>query len=65
MVIKFIQEKTYYFDLVLLYRGTSHGWTADNIHNRIDNAGPTVTLVKTNKNKIFGGYTTASWDKSA
>ena len=65
MVANFIKDLSPKFILVLVYRGTRDGWTADNIHQRIDAQGPTVTLVKTNKGKIFGGFTTASWDKSS
>ena len=30
-------------------------------HKFCDNKGPTLTLIKINKNKIFGGFTTLDW----
>ena len=29
-----------------------------------DNKGPTVTIVKNNYGKVFGGYTSVSWDST-
>jgi hypothetical protein len=36
MVANFIKDLSPKFILVLVYRGTRDGWTADNIHQRID-----------------------------
>ena len=65
MVANFIRGQRAKIILVLLYRGTRDGWTTDNIHQKIDDEGPTVTLVKTSKGNIFGGFTNASWDKAS
>jgi len=32
--------------------------------NYFDNKGPTLTLIKTTKNKIFGGFTPLSWNNN-
>jgi hypothetical protein len=48
----------------LLFRGSRDGWTAEIIHAKIDNQGPTITIIKTRKGKIFGGFASVSWDKS-
>jgi hypothetical protein len=48
----------------LKFRGSRDGWTAEIIHARIDNQGPTITIIKTLKGKIFGGFSSVSWDTS-
>ena len=65
MVAKFINDLRQKFTLLLLYRGTRDGWTGEQIHCKIDYKGPTITIIKTNTGKIFGGYTFVSWDRSA
>ncbi len=46
----------------LLYRASRDGWTAANFHSCCDNKGPTVTVVKSTGNYIFGGFTEELWD---
>ena len=41
-----------------------NGTSSQVFHNYCDNMGPTLTLVKTTKNKIFGGFTPLDWDSS-
>ncbi|KAL9951570.1 hypothetical protein ACROYT_G044254 [Oculina patagonica] len=48
----------------LLYRASRNGWAATNFHSCCDNKGPTVTVVKSTGNYIFGGYTDQHWDSS-
>ena len=45
----------------LLYRGTKDGMSNDVFHNKCNNKGPTITLIKNDKGNIFGGYTSISW----
>ncbi|CAG8541383.1 9306_t:CDS:2 [Acaulospora morrowiae] len=46
----------------LICRGSRDGFTADNFHRICDDKGPTVIVIKTNKNdQIIGGYSLASW----
>lgn len=47
--------------LELIYRGSTHGWNRTNFHSRVDNKGPTVSLVLSSKNKLSAGYTSVSW----
>ena len=47
----------------LLFRGTRDEMTAKNFHNKCDNQGPTITLIKNDKDHIFGGYASISWTK--
>ena len=44
----------------LLFRASQDGFTAQAFHDRCDNKGPTVTIVKSGNN-IFGGFTENSW----
>jgi hypothetical protein len=51
-------------ELVLLYRGSLHGFCADHFHSKCDNISRTLTVIKASKSgNIFGGYTEAMWDK--
>ena len=45
----------------LLFRMTKDGYTSLDFHKCCDNQGPTITLVQTDKNYEFGGYTPYSW----
>ena len=45
----------------LLYRGTDNNFTAVNFHKFFDSKGSTITLLKSGKGKIFGGYTDIPW----
>jgi phosphotransferase system IIB component len=46
---------------ILLYRGSVDGWYFADFHRCCDNKGPTLTLIKTDKNLKIGGYTSQSW----
>jgi hypothetical protein len=45
----------------LLYRASRDGFTASAFHSNCDGKANTVTIIKTNSNYVFGGYTTAKW----
>ena len=45
----------------LLYRGTKDGMSNDVFHNKCNNKGPTITLIKNDKGYIFGGYASIDW----
>lgn len=46
----------------LVYRGTRDGDSAKEFHKRCDKIGQNITLVKTDKDKIFGGFTKCNWE---
>ena len=48
----------------LIFRGTKDGMNANNFHNKCDNQGETITLIKNGKGCIFGGYTSIPWTSS-
>ena len=53
-------EKSY--KLNLIYRGSRDGFTAQAFHSKCDYTSPTISFIKSDKNKIFGGYTQQTWE---
>ena len=45
----------------LLYRLSRDGLPLSRFHEMCDGDGPTLTLIKSNYGKTFGGYTDISW----
>ena len=45
----------------LLYRATADGFEAKSFHAKCDGKANTITIIKTNGNYVFGGYTAAEW----
>lgn len=46
----------------LLYRGSEHGFEAANFHSKCDNKPNTLTIIKSSRGHIFGGFTQATWE---
>jgi hypothetical protein len=46
----------------LLYRATTDGFEAKAFHAKCDGKENTITIIKTNGNYVFGGYTAAKWN---
>ncbi|CAG8728272.1 43001_t:CDS:2, partial [Gigaspora margarita] len=44
------------YDFVLLYHGSENDFNAKKFHESCDNKGPTLTIIKTSDQSIFGGY---------
>ena len=44
---------------------SQNGSSSNDFHNYCDNKGPTLTIIKTNKNKLFGGFISLSWDSKS
>ena len=59
--IHLILEWCGYKKMKLLYRGSRDGALSKDFHKKCDNKGPTVTLIKSEEEYIFGGYTSISW----
>jgi hypothetical protein len=50
-------------NLRLIYRASRDGFAAKSFHDKCDNVtGGTVTIMKSNLNSVFGGYTSVTWD---
>lgn len=47
-----------------LYKATENGDRGSDFHRFCDNKGPTLTIFKSIKGYIFGGFTSVSWDSS-
>ena len=45
-----------------IYKATRDGGTGQTFHAHCDYKGPTLTLIESKNNYIFGGYITISWD---
>ena len=45
----------------LLYKASVDGDTCESFFNKCGNKGSTISVIKSNKGKIFGGYTKAEW----
>jgi len=63
LLLNWISEtcKTPKFSLKLLWKGTVDGFSASTFHSKCDNQGTTVTVILSEFNCIFGGFTTKSW----
>ena len=44
-----------------LWRGSRDGFKADDFHLRCNDKGKTLTVVKTTRGTVLGGYTDISW----
>ena len=51
-------------DIKLLYRGSRDGFKAKTFHEKCNNKGETLVIIKSNNDYIFGGYTEIDWDNT-
>lgn len=58
--IDFVQNLLPEAKFSLLYRGSRDGWMRKDLHKRCDGKGPNLTIVRSSKGKICGGYTQIS-----
>ena len=45
----------------LIYRASENNYTGKSFHEHCDNATPTLVIIKSDNDCIFGGYTTQTW----
>ena len=66
-IIKWIKQKINKNEIKFekIFTMSVNGSSSDDFHNYCDNKGPTLTLVKTTQNKIFGGFTPLSLDNNS
>jgi hypothetical protein len=50
-----------YFSLTLLFRGSRDGFEIAKFHERCDNQGPLLVIIKTQKDILVGGFSSISW----
>ena len=58
---KCLQKWTRCHKWKLIYRASEHGYTASSFHQCCDNATPTLVIIKSHNDCIFGGFTTQTW----
>ena len=51
-------------NIILLYRGSRDGFSAKTFHDKCNNKGETLTIIKSDDDFIFGGYTEINWDNT-
>ncbi|XP_065837528.1 uncharacterized protein [Oscarella lobularis] len=61
VMLSWLQEDGISSDWKLIYRGTRDGFAASSFHTFCDNKGPTITLIKSVGDCVFGGYSDVSW----
>lgn len=45
----------------IIYKASKDGWTSVNFHQKCDNQGETIVVIKSTNGYIFGGYSPQSW----
>ncbi|CAF1288690.1 unnamed protein product [Rotaria sp. Silwood1] len=45
----------------LIYKASRDGFDSNAFHSRCNNKGPTITIIQSTGNYLFGGYTSVSW----
>ena len=48
--------------MILLYRASIDGFHWKDFHKKVDNKGPTLTLIKSENDKVFGAYRTGNFN---
>lgn len=48
-------------NLHLLFRASENNFSCSKFHELCDGKGPTITIVRSNFKKLFGGYASRSW----
>ena len=51
-------------ELKLIFKMSENGSKSSDFHKYCDNKGPTLSLIKTTKNRKFGGFTPCDWKNS-
>ncbi len=49
----------------LIYKASRDGFDANAFHTRCNNKGPTMTIIQSSNNYLFGGYTCTPWTSDA
>jgi hypothetical protein len=49
------------FRLQRMMRGSEDGFNAEVFHKKCDGKGQTLTIIQSERGKIFGGYSTVPW----
>mmetsp|Transcript_52579 Transcript_52579/g.83738 ORF Transcript_52579/g.83738 Transcript_52579/m.83738 type:complete len:750 (-) Transcript_52579:96-2345(-) len=49
----------------LIFRASKDGFAASQFHAKCDNKGPTITIVQSTANHVFGGYANVAWSTAS
>jgi len=60
-IIKWMGKRN---SMKLIYRASQDGFGASNFHLKCDNKGPTLSVIKSQNDYIFGGFTSISWNSN-
>ena len=60
-IISSLLKKIKIKNIELLYSSSTDGKTGKDFKNKCNNKGATLTIVKSNNNEIFGGFTKCNW----
>ena len=52
-------------EVELLFRASRDGFNSETFHNLCDNKGPTITLVRDDQGRCFGGYSGVHWGRNS
>jgi len=65
-IVGWIKEKTNkeVINFEIIFKMTENGYDSKDFHKFCDDKEPTLVLVKTKKDKIFGGFTPLNWKKT-
>jgi len=59
---KWLAPNNQHVNLKLLYRGSRDGMSSQAFHKKCDNHAETLTIVKSQSGRIFGGYSDQTWN---
>ena len=65
LVMKFLCEYNLKAKVTRIYRGSQHTFASASFHSYCDGKGPTITIIRTTNNRIFGGFTAATWESDS
>jgi len=61
---KWLSPNNQHVNLKLLYRGTRDGMDCQTFHKKCDNHAQTLTVVKSDSGRVFGGYSDQTWNNT-
>ena len=62
LLINFLEKKPK--NIILLFNSVIHGDTIQNFHLKVSDKTPTYIIIKTDKQRILGGFTTHIWNEN-
>ncbi len=60
-ILSALKEKINFSSMKIIYQATIHGDTGRDFKLHCNNKGPTLVIIKSKNNEIFGGFTKCNW----